>query len=124
MMEKEATERYNMAALALAKHHGFIPSDKQYGPEDMDGLVGVLANHVQLAERAAKPAWIPVNEKKPEPGAYVLVYDKTEILIAEYDPDDKMNPPDFSGWWWAAQALELNPTHWMPLPKPPEIQES
>ena len=57
--------------------------------------------------------WIPVTERLPENGCYVLAYEDGDILLASY-----------SGGEWLLrdmyEIVELNPTYWMPLPEPPK----
>lgn len=61
------------------------------------------------------PRWIPVGERPPE--------DKEQCLVARGD--------DVAIAWWHSRPQEFihedidiawTPTHWMPLPEPPEVQ--
>ncbi len=63
--------------------------------------------------RDYEPKWIPVTEALPERGCYVLVYEDGDIIMASYS----------NGEWLLRdmyEIIELKPTHWMPLPEPPE----
>lgn len=71
--------------------------------------------------------WQPI-ETAPKDGTELLLYERRERLI-----DDDFIEVDyvFTGWWnkesyinacWECleyDAFSHNPTHWMPLPKPP-----
>lgn len=68
------------------------------------------------------PRWIPVEERLPEKNKYVLVrYANNDMAVAcVFDRDEHMT------FWramtdegWCADC-DVEPTHWMPLPKPPE----
>jgi hypothetical protein len=66
----------------------------------------------------SKPAWIPVSERLPKIGVSVLC--------------SSPEPPGNDGvWigqreeygWYLPGANEMGtPTHWMPLPEPPEVK--
>lgn len=78
--------------------------------------------------RGQLPRWIPVEERRPEYNARVLVIDVyagdgdefIAIWTREEDPDDPDGCCwiDERGWWHALDEV----THWMPLPKVPEVK--
>jgi hypothetical protein len=59
--------------------------------------------------------WIPVGERLPEENVRVLVFDKAfrQPEMGTYYAAD--------GWVGDEMAM-LDPTHWMPLPEPPEAK--
>jgi hypothetical protein len=68
----------------------------------------------RLSEEAAKVQWIAVSERLPE--------DKEQCLVARGE--------DVAIAWWHTRPNEFihedidiawTPTHWMPLPEPPEV---
>lgn len=73
-------------------------------------------------------AWQPI-ETAPKDGTIILGFVPGDI----YGSNDSMNwsrsgpfvlAIEFDGCWWGADQLpdayEVNPTHWVPLPEPPE----
>lgn len=75
--------------------------------------------------RAQLPRWIPVEERLPEYGVRVLATDMYEgdeytgIRTREEYPDDTDGCwIGEHGWWYAIDDA----THWMPLPKAPEVK--
>lgn len=76
-----------------------------------------------LAEEHAKHLWIPVTERLPEEGIFVLVCnDDVHMMIAKYETETyewyyKYTNYDFDIW----DNEEQGPVcYWMPLPEPPE----
>jgi hypothetical protein len=78
------------------------------------------------------PRWIPVTERLPEPGFSVLIFfrpadsDGTPscigcdgkgglITVAALDRIDGQH-------LWTSEYGDETPTHWMPLPEPPEAK--
>jgi hypothetical protein len=64
--------------------------------------------------------WQPI-ETAPKNGINILVFDPDNnsdvgVVIANYFEDNKC-------WFitWDDTEIEINPTHWMPLPKPPKL---
>lgn len=62
------------------------------------------------------PRWIPVTERLPEIGQIVFLTDGREVGFAEW-----------TGRRWNFEndltTRVYKPTHWMPLPKAPEVEE-
>jgi hypothetical protein len=62
------------------------------------------------AEQAARAAWVPVTERKPNDGKRVLICDeRNEVERGVWD----------GAYWWDDGSNQASPTHWMPLPEPP-----
>lgn len=62
----------------------------------------------------AIPRWISVEERLPEDMEDVLVKVCAIIDIGYYDERGKC-------WEMYGYEGDCNPTHWMPLPEPPEV---
>jgi hypothetical protein len=70
--------------------------------------------YLSRKEVEAKPRWISVEERMPEPGQRVLVFDRIErpyILTGAYFTHDGFGTARNEDW---------TVTHWMPLPEPPK----
>ena len=69
--------------------------------------------------------WIPVAERLPDDGTPVLVVnDDGEMIVARYKDDDwyyKYCNYDYDVWDYGENGI---PTHWMPLPPPPDKPET
>jgi len=82
-------------------------------------LVGYGAEVVPL-NRA--PRWIPVSERLPEEDDYVLAcYEGGFVRIAKLTPEED----DMIQCWHLDGGNDVTIkafTHWMPLPKPPEVK--
>ena len=97
-----------------------------------------------IKERDEATAWIPCAERLPGPGQPVLVMVGKSVLRAMHAPHLTLSEDDWGefephadydeatdrtywpeGWYESDQheerqfRLEREPTHWMPLPKPP-----
>jgi hypothetical protein len=56
--------------------------------------------------------WLPIETAPKDADITAIVFDGTFIEIASwYKVDDQ---------WWVSPGYTVNPTHWMPLPMPPE----
>lgn len=89
-------------------------------------LVMRLHEHTLAALRTQEAGgWRPT-EEPPEAGVVVLVYspdaeDRLALFVAEYDPE--CPGPDGDGAWidpLSCDTIDAWPTHWMPLPAPPQ----
>lgn len=62
------------------------------------------------------PRWIPVTERMPLdiPHGYCLVTDGTNVGTANWSESGKCFDHCIDRDYW-------KPTHWMPLPEPPEV---
>lgn len=61
--------------------------------------------------------WIPVSERLPNDGEFVLTYKNGQFEVQEYEK--RRNGWISGGWFWSLCTV----THWMPLPEPPEEGE-
>lgn len=59
--------------------------------------------------------WQPI-ETAPKDGTCILVFDTAHRITISYNCNFDTN------WsvMWDNTRTEINPTHWMPLPKPPQ----
>jgi len=81
-------------------------------------MVREVGEHVtaRIAELEAAQRWIPVSERLPEDGEFVLAWDDEIIEVLEYKNT-------FGGASFLNIAdTTVYPTHWMPLPEPPEVE--
>jgi hypothetical protein len=63
--------------------------------------------------------WKPIETANQKQG-HILVYDDGECFVAEWDASVSS---DGNAWGWAdarENGVRLSPSHWMPLPKPPQ----
>jgi hypothetical protein len=59
--------------------------------------------------------WQPI-ETAPKDGTRVLTFGPDRIVTAYFDPGVRGHEREFPAGWRGA----FEPTHWMPLPAPPE----
>ena len=131
----------NINRLLIAFGNACLEMGKAYKPNNADELnaatqatmdtAGALRNAIaslesKLADAQARLAWIPVSERLPEDRATVLVAfteypEQIDILTATY----YKHYEGFGGvdnWWDIEGWHSGNVTHWMPLPKLPEVK--
>lgn len=71
-----------------------------------------------ILEEVAKPYWIPVTEKLPEEGKFVLVYG--DLYTNKHDGGVIAVSKRLDWNYWQGFGRERNITHWMPLPETPK----
>jgi hypothetical protein len=73
--------------------------------------------------------WQPI-ETAPKDGTRVLIYGYWDGELSDLDEEPEVWKARFSlGTWWVDSdqyyvARVVNPTHWMPLPKPPKRKQN
>ena len=94
--------------------------------ENQNAHIAALQQEIEKL-RGQVPRWIPVEERLPEYGVRVLATnmyegdDYTGVRTREEYPDDADGCwIDEHGWWYVIDDA----THWMPLPKTPEVKNA
>ena len=67
-----------------------------------------------------EPKWIPVTERLPEESGSYLIADSGHVTEAYYGKE-------WAGDNWTDPVemyMTFHPTHWMPIPQPPESEAS
>ena len=68
------------------------------------------------------PLWVPVEDRLPDKGV--------DVLVASPCPNSNVPNIDIASWgsegeqepvWRDSDCGRIYPTHWMPLPEPPEV---
>lgn len=86
---------------------------------EADRRIGELENELgELREKLADseerlPHWIPVEERLPKRGEFVIVAKESGAVCESRH--------DGNGEFYM-QESRLYPSHWMPLPEPPEVK--
>ena len=80
---------------------------------EVSGFKDDLAKAYEHGVEDGKPKWIPVSERLPEVGEFVLVASVTNPNI-----HINLNRIGRDGYWF---YMAFGITHWMPLPEPPEL---
>ena len=82
-----------------------------------------VALRKRIAKLEAERRWIPVSERLPEDGetVFVIIHDGFE----RFENGNEVARLTYlgNGNWWSWESERYVVTHWMPLPKPPEVQE-
>jgi hypothetical protein len=91
--------------------------------EDNDGMWMFCEDYEKLKKQLE---WQPI-ETAPKDGTYLLLNTRySEIVIGWFGKD--LNIENYNGWLYGDgdgystgyYYNPINPTHWMPLPKPPQ----
>jgi hypothetical protein len=85
------------------------------------GLVitpNVCLEAADAIEELSKPKWIPVTERLPKEGEFVLVYG--DLYPNKHDGGVIAVSKRMDWNYWQGFGRERNITHWMPLPEPPK----
>ena len=69
----------------------------------------------------SKPQWIPMAERLPEEGKFVLVYG--DLYPNKHDGGVIAVSKRMDWNYWQGFGRERDITHWMPLPEPPKEGE-
>ena len=72
----------------------------------------IEAVYRKLGELEAKHQWQPIETAPRDGRRLILLYGPSRFPQVAYS----------NTWWTAGFSAENKPTHWMPLPKPPENQ--
>jgi hypothetical protein len=120
MTAEEAGKKIaNAVGTILQRHFGPVSSI-----EDVEAVEVYITEIIQAQRQAAveeykQSQWQPI-ETAPKDGTEVLLYEKGSINIGCYDWCEFENG-SFKHWTGLSDSLE-NPTHWQPLPTPPQEQ--
>jgi hypothetical protein len=107
----------NLGILAIAYEKmsaGSSPTGNYYFAVDATETAATLKASQQLISQI--PVWIPVSERLPEEDVDVLVMTNYGMHVADLDEDGLWNASHGDSWQFP------EPTHWMPLPEPPEAK--
>jgi len=105
----------NLGILATAYEKmssGSSPTGNYHFAVDATDAAATLKASQQLLSQM--PAWIPVSERLPEEDVDVLVMTNYGMHVADLDEYGTWNASHGDSWQFP------KPSHWMPLPEPPE----
>ena len=92
-------------------------------PHDADILEWIAATRVRIVRLEKAGSWRSI-DTAPHDRNWVLGYDskdgETGMIIFDQPHDDN----DDSEWEWTDGMRRWKPTHWMPIPEPPEAKEA
>ena len=98
----------------LKNYDDCIPSASISSKELIAYVESLELENLQLKE---KIRWIPVEERLPEVGEFVLVAEKKGGITESFVDFEDYETRDGIEWFGADEV-----THWMPLPEPPEVE--
>ena len=111
MAEKEYIEREK-----LIEH---LKKDPLFDLVERYGITGVIEAAPAADVRPVE--WIPVTERLPKEGEFVLVYG--DLYPNKYDGGVIAVSKRMDWNYWQGFGRERDITHWMPLPTPPTAEE-
>lgn len=76
---------------------------------------GSLADDGVAAWNRRPSPWQPIATAPKDPGLNAIAWDGEDVFHAWLECDGGSNRR-----WWRMDGEPMNPTHWMPLPWPPE----
>jgi hypothetical protein len=82
-------------------------------------VIGDLLGKLAAALEAHQ--WRPI-DTAPRDGKVILGFPKIYAVVGYTDWAGEWVEDDASDWW-CASLLVPQPTHWMPLPNPPEVEK-
>lgn len=124
-IEREAALRVLCDACGNAAcPKGLIPRCSYY--EKMQSIhaadaIEELMRRCEQFQYMPPPAWIPVTERLPKEGEFVLVYG--DLYPNKRDGGVIAVSKRMDWNYWQGFGRERDITHWMPLPTPPQAEE-
>jgi len=115
---KDRDEQLQWIRNAVNGNAKFRNSEPPYSEEE-ELARKIMQMHSRIAELEADRRWIPVSERLPKENAPVLVLTVLGGMFVDFIHGKSVvtGNPDF-------YELDIEDvTHWMPLPKLPEVQE-
>jgi len=115
---KDRDEQLQWIRNAVNGNAKFRNSEPPYSEEE-ELARKIMQMHARIAELEAAQRWIPVSERLPKENAPVLVLTVLGGMFVDFIHGKSVvtGNPDF-------YELDIEDvTHWMPLPKLPEVQE-
>lgn len=80
----------------------------------------LVCDAINAINALSKPGWIPVTERLPSYGDWVLgIGPKKGYYVCEYRGVTQWRR-DGCDPWFSAKGSSVTITHWMPLPQPPK----
>ena len=119
------TDLIKRVALAIELKMQFKDFGQDVGGNEFSVSIAQLDRLTRACEEAARAAiaecfkWRPI-ETAPKDGTPIIYFDGRHCIGEAFWQDKDEHPP---AWWDEANTEEVEPTHWMPLPNPPEEQK-